>query len=321
MKNILYLSTGETKSPTRYRALVYFERLKAAGWQPEHMTIKRNFNNKWQILKQAKTADAVVVMRKTLPGPFLYLLRKVAKKLIYDFDDALFCREDGSESPQRMARLRRMVKHCDHVWAGNHYLANIARQTNPNVTYLPTGLCCADYQVEVTKPTNTFDLVWVGSRATKIYLNQVIPILEKLSKAFPSLRLKIIADFTINSEQLAIVNIPWDYQTQIEHIASAHVGIAPMIDNAWTRGKCALKVVQYMAAGLPVITSPVGVNKEAIINGETGFYADTYEQWQQAITALQDTNLRERFAATTRLRCQQQFDLEVLFESILRDIT
>ena len=104
-----------------------------------------------------------------------------------------------------------------------------------------------------------------------------------------NLRLKVIADFELHSEVLPIDNVPWSLATEAVELARSTIGIAPMTDDPWTRGKCGLKVLQYMASGLPVITSPYGVNRELVVEGETGFHAATTRQWLDAIRHLPAT--------------------------------
>ena len=111
-------------------------------------------------------------------------------------------------------------------------------------------------------------------------------MLEGSAEKIPRLRLKIVADFDLPSEKLSTWALAWSETGEAQALASAHIGIAPMPEDPWTRGKCALKVLQYMAAGLPVVSSPAGVNAEVVVNGVTGFLAETPRQWCEAIECM-----------------------------------
>ncbi len=317
MKKILFLSKSAESASTRYRALDYFGLLKDHDWEPVWLPITGSFSVKQQALGAAGSADVVVLVRRLLPAPLLWWLRKKSRHLIFDFDDAVFTRPSG-DSRQRLRRFRRIVRLSDQVFAGNDFLAARARSENAEVHVIPTSLDVERYRVDVPRPVDHFDLVWIGSQSTRRYLEPLLPVLETCADSIPELRLKIVADFELESSKLTILNQPWSAGTEAAELASAHVGIAPMQDTPWTRGKCALKILQYMAAGLPVITSPAGVNREVIENGRNGYLADSPQDWQTAITALAaDPRLGRRLGEQGRLDVQEKFDRARVFAKIL----
>ncbi len=316
-KIILFASKGEHAASTRYRALDYFDMFRKDGWFPMHIAIHGTFS-RLKLLHFAMRADVVVVLRKTFSWPYLQLLRKCSKCLIFDLDDAIFCRDDGSASPNAMRRFAQIVRRSDQIWAGNKYLADAARSHNKAVDVLPTSLDPLKYHHNIAKPTDNIDLVWIGSSSTRKYLEQAIPALERLAADFPFLRLKIVADFDLSLKNLQTVAVPWSEKSEKEALGSAHIGIAPMADNPWTRGKCGLKVLQYMAAGIPVVTSPAGVNGEIVEQGITGFLADDPEEWEKAIADLiQDSDLRKTMGRLGRSRVIKDFSLEGTYRKIV----
>ncbi|MDZ4149987.1 hypothetical protein, partial [Methylicorpusculum sp.] len=139
-KNILFLSKGERASSTRYRALQYFPYFKANEWKPEHVTVSGGIASVLRALNAARKADVVVLLRKTFPYPIFWLLRRLTKKLCFDFDDAIFCNTDGTDSKTRMHRFKTTIAECDYVFAGNSYLADTARKFNNAVSVIPTSL-------------------------------------------------------------------------------------------------------------------------------------------------------------------------------------
>ena len=302
-RSILFISKGEDSASTRYRAFTYFPYLHDAGWQTQHLTAAQGPLQRLNILRRAGKADAVVIIRKTLSPLFLRLLRKAARRLVFDFDDAIFVRSNGEPSKRREQGFRRTMEVCDAVWAGNRYLADAAAEINGHVSVLPTSIQPEKYNVAVDKPQDYLDLVWIGSHSTRKYLVEALPALESLAQRYPQLRLKIIADFNLETRNLNTLPIAWSAATEAEQLASSHIGIAPMPDNPWTRGKCALKILQYMAAGLPVVASAAGVNKDLVTDGETGYLAETETQWSARLeTLIRDVGLRERLGRQGRQR-------------------
>ena len=161
------------------------------------------------------------------------------------------------------------------------------------------------------------DLVWIGSRSTRKYLLEALPALRLASASTPRLRLKIIADFDLPDAGLPTLAVPWRSATEANELASAHIGIAPMRDDDWSRGKCALKILQYMASGLPVVSSNVGANAEVVDHGKTGYLVNSDEQWCARLVELAgDADLRHRFGEEGRRRVESDYSVEPVFSRI-----
>lgn len=315
MKKILFLSKGEDSSSTRYRALQYFPLLQQAGFDVAHVRAAGGAAAFALALKKAAAADLVVVLRKTFPAPLLWLLRRVSRRLLFDFDDAIFCNTDGSPSATRMQRFAAMARVCDHLLAGNDFLKGNAEVFNRAVTLVPTSVIADGYLRDVDKPVNSIDLVWIGSSSTRKYLLEVLPALRLAASRAPALRLKVIADFDLPDAGLPVLAVPWSASTEAQALASAHIGIAPMRDDDWSRGKCALKVLQYMAAGLPVISSACGANAEIIEEGSNGYLVTGDQDWCDRIVELaSDAALRSRLGAAGREKVLAAYAIEPVFQ-------
>jgi glycosyltransferase involved in cell wall biosynthesis len=248
----------------------------------------------------------------------LGLLRAAARYLVFDFDDAIFVRSSGEHSISKLARFGRTLSACDQVWAGNAYLADRAARFNSQVTVVPTAVDTAKYQVSPAKPDASIDLVWIGSSSTRKHLMTILPALERAAERIPALRLKVIADFDIPMKALKILAVRWTADGEAEALASSHIGIAPLPDNDFTRGKCGLKILQYMAAGLPVVGSPVGVNADLVRADVTGYTARTDDEWVSGVERLAaDRALRERLGEKGRAICLQDFAREKVFVQML----
>lgn len=313
-KRILFLSKGDDSPSTRYRAIQYFPLLRQAGFEVAHSSMAGDSCSYVNALRRAATADIVVVLRKTFPGPMLWLLRRLSRKLVFDFDDAIFCNTDGSPSPTRLRRFAAMASSCDHLFSGNAFLADNAARFNPAVTVIPTCVDTTRYFFDVAKPDEMIDLVWIGSRSTRKYLIEVLPTLRLAAARLPRLRLKIIADFGLPDAGMPTLAVPWSSVTEAKELASAHIGIAPMRDDDWSRGKCALKVLQYMASGLPVISSDVGANAEVLEHGSSGYLVKSDAEWCERIVELAGcSQLRARLGEAGRRRVVNDYSTDPVF--------
>jgi glycosyltransferase involved in cell wall biosynthesis len=302
---LLVIAKDSDGSSTRYRAGQFVSGLQDAGWQVEIMAVGRDGAGRGQMVCAAQQADVVWVLRKTFGPVATQLLRWVAKRLIFDFDDAIFLASNGKPSSTRYRRFKRMVRAADRIWAGNDFLLEEARRWNEQSEVMPTVVDEAHYQVadQGALDNDVIDLVWIGSSSTRKYLERLIPVLNRLTELRPALRLKIVADFELPDLRMPQWRIDWSEQVETEALATAHVGIAPMADNPWTRGKCGLKVLQYMAAGLPVVSDAVGVNRQMIIHNETGMLVSNEEQWCEAVLGLAaDAQRRRQMGAAGRAR-------------------
>jgi glycosyltransferase involved in cell wall biosynthesis len=158
----------------------------------------------------------------------------------------------------------------------------------------------------------TVRLVWIGSASTLQGLERARPLLEPIGAAVPGVRLKLIADRSLTFQHLPVDPCPWSEATEAAEVATADVGISWLPDDDWSRGKCGLKVLQYMAAGLPVVANPVGVQAELVRHGESGYLATTPREWVEAVTRLaRDPDLRRRFGAAGRRRVEAEFSVAV----------
>jgi len=288
---VLFLVPRMDKASTRYRILLYLPALQQNGISYEIREFSRRTRNLPQLVKQACAADVVVIQKKLFSRIELFFIRRAARRLVYDFDDAVMFK-DGPVSKGQLARQRnrfaRTVRQVDLVLAGNSYLCELARQYHQNVHILPTTL---DMQRYTPKPPgsaagNRIVLGWIGSRGTLKYLMDLVPALEHIGKIHPELQLKIVADAFFELENMEVIKKPWSAADEIDDLHSFDIGLMPLTDDVWTRGKCGFKLLQCMAVGLPVVCSPVGMNREIVKDGVEGFWARTPEQWIDRIVYL-----------------------------------
>jgi glycosyltransferase involved in cell wall biosynthesis len=261
-----------------------------------------------RFFEELRRADAVIVQRRLLSGWQLERVRRVVRTLIFDFDDAVFLRDSfarrGPGSDRRSRRFARMIRAADVVVAGNAFLRDQALQwTAPDQVFLiPTCLDVRRYvrAAHATDQQNT-RLVWIGSSSTLQGLEQIASWLDGAGRAITGLNFKVICDRSLELAHLPTRFCPWDKATEARELADADVGISWLPRDAWSQGKCGLKILQYMAAGLPVVANPVGVQARLVRHGETGFLAETAGQWREALAQLAaDPLLRRRMGARGR---------------------
>jgi glycosyltransferase involved in cell wall biosynthesis len=239
--------------------------------------------------------------------------------LLFDFDDAIFLRDSyaakGLNHPRRLRRFAETVRACDAVIAGNAFLRDQATRwtDSARVHVIPTCVDPSCYPLALhERKGEGVQMVWVGSSSTLKGLERAAPLLEVLGRQVPGLQLKVVCDRALSLRELAISFHPWNEQQEAAEIAGADIGISWVPDDDWSRGKCGLKVLQYMAAGLPVVANPVGVHGEIVTAGETGFLAQTPAQWVDAVSRLaRDSELRKTMGCAGRRRVETTYSVEV----------
>jgi len=303
----------------RYRIRAFESALQDVGWSLVCQGLERGLLPRLRQLRSASAFDAVVLQRKLLPAWQLALLRRASRHLAFDFDDAVLFRDSydrrGSSSPRRAARFARVVRAADVVIAGNDFLADCALRSGAEpqrVRIIPTCVEPARYPakaIDSSEADRLPDLVWIGSSSTLNGLEARRSLWERLGHEFPGLRLRVVCDRFPRFENVEVVPIPWSEAAEAQDLARGDVGVGLMPDDDWSRGKCGLKVLQYQAAGLPVIANPVGSHAEMIDHGVTGMLATTDEEWLAAVQALSDASTRARMGREARRRVESHYSV------------
>ncbi|MFO0796439.1 MAG: glycosyltransferase [Gemmataceae bacterium] len=298
----------------RYRLAALRPPLAAAGHALHYRTLPRGWPGRLALGRDLGDADAVILQRKLLPRVALALLRRRVKRLIFDFDDAVWLRDSysakGFDDPRRLRRFAAVCAAADLVVAGNPYLADAARRWAPadRVVVVPTVVDVAKYPPPAP-PNAGLRLVWVGSSSTLRGLERFTPTLSAIGRAVPGARLKLVCDRFLAVPDLPVDECVWNEATEPAELAAADVGIGWVPDDPWSRGKCGLKVLQYQAAGLPVVANPVGV-QAAFVTAATGFTATTTDEWVTAVRRLaEDAALRARLGAAGRRQVEDHYSV------------
>ena len=322
-KKILFLTPyplGESPSQ-RFRFEQYFPLLKEHGieivvqsflnshnWQlfykPGNLLLKimallGGFTKRWIILPQALSFDFVFIHREATPvGPPLmeWILAKIfRKRIIYDFDDAIWLTDRVNESLLlRIAKWRSKVssicRWSYHVSCGNEYLLNYASAFSASGRYIPTTIDTEHWHnPDLFPKSEKKDLLvigWTGSHSTIKYLKSIESVLRQVESKYAHIRFLFIADQKPDLALSSLEFIPWNKKTEIRDLMNFDIGIMPLPDDEWAKGKCGFKALQYMALEIPTVVSPVAVNTKIIDNGFNGLLASDPEEWLKNLSML-----------------------------------
>lgn len=264
--------------------------------------------------------DLVFIHREAYPvgGAFFETILMLLKKpFIFDFDDAIFF-PASSVSNNFVERFRntdkigKIIKKSRHVIAGNSYLADFALRFNKSVWVIPTSIDTANYP-PLTKPTAEKVIIgWMGSTTTLSFVYMMEDVFRRLTKKFSNLEFMVVGGKFSLPGLNNISSSPWSYEKEKLALAAFDIGIMPMPNNVWTRGKCGFKAILYMSSGIPCVCSDVGMNKEIIIDGLSGYLANTEDEWVEKLSFLIDSRqLREKIGAAGRKTIEEKYSVQV----------
>ncbi len=278
-------------------------------------------------LKRANEFDIIFIYREALltaSTKFEKAFSKSSAKVIFDFDDAIWLPNVSSSNKslqklKKPSKVNSIISYADLVFAGNNYLAEYARKYNSEVVVIPTTI---DTNYHVPKSKENQDKVvigWTGTQTTLKYLEILEPVFKELKDIYKEkVAFQIICDHQWESNLVDVEFVEWQKENEIAQLQEFDIGVMPLIDDAWSRGKCGFKGLQYMALGIPAILSPVGVNKEIINDGENGFLANTNDEWKSILEKLiKDKELRVSIGNKARKTILDKYSVEAIKNSYL----
>jgi glycosyltransferase involved in cell wall biosynthesis len=206
-----------------------------------------------------------------------------------------------------------MMKRVNFVIAGNQFLKSQVIPHNLNVEVIPTSIDLSRYTLkEDFHREGLITIGWLGSSSTLKYMKALMPVLENFYRKFPRFQLKIVCDQFLDADHLPVIKKRWSAKDEEGDLKSFDIGIMPLTDDLWSRGKCGLKILQYQSVGLPVICTPVGVNRDIVEDGVNGFWAQDEGQWEKGLLKLiQEDGLRREMGLKGRKTVEESYSLEV----------
>lgn len=257
--------------------------------------------------------DVVIIQKKTSFREFeLRLMKLLNPNIIFDFDDAVMFHELEHGKPltgKNMVKFLRTIKYCKAVVAGNKFLAQFAEQNCPSVYVASTPVDTRNYKIKDYSIKKRDILIgWIGVSGNLKYLEKIRAALKEISGNHENVKLKIISNEPLFMDGVRTEFKKWNEEEEIDDLRTLDIGIMPLDNSLWARGKCGYKILQYMGVGIPVVASPVGINSEFIMQGENGYLADTVEEWIEYLELLiKDSGKREKMGLRGRETVENQY--------------
>jgi len=344
MANILILALHrKQRAPgQRFRHEQYLDFLETKGHQIEYSelltanqdkvfyssgnTLQKTFiglHAAWKRLMdlfRAKNFDYIFIYRDAFffGTWFEKQFSKSSAKLIFDFDDSIWLPDENPNQSlfqklKKSGKTNTIISYCDLIIAGNQYLADHAKKFNQNVKIIPTTIDLKFYQkINVQKAPTVVSIGWSGSFSTVKHFESSLNALLQIRALFGSrVCFKLIGDANYRNIDLNIEGKGWKSDTEIQDLCEFDIGIMPLPDDDWSKGKCGLKGLQYMALEIPTIMSPVGVNSNIIQDGVNGYLASTDKEWVEKLTLLiESKELREKIGQAGRKTVEEKYSVE-----------
>ena len=288
----------------------------------------RSFWKRFFLLFRLKKYDYIFIHREaSMIGPpvFEWIIAKLLKrKFIYDYDDAIWL-PNYSESNAKFHRLkaygkvRKIAKWADQITVGNEFLKSFAAEFNDRITVIPTTIDLQNVHTGSTNQNETPLIIgWTGSHTTMNYIPLLLPVLKKLREEF-EFKFRVISNHPPKMDFQDLEFVPWNRDSEIDDLKAIHIGVMPLEDSEWAKGKCGFKGLQYMALRIPSVMSNVGVNPEIIRHGENGFLCETENDWYEALRKLiLDQELREQLGTAGYETVRQRYSVEANSQKYLK---
>jgi len=351
MKRVLYIAMHRRdRSPSqRFRFEQYLDFLKLNGYEYDFSFLISSEDDKifyssgntfqkgiiflkcfFKRLKDVLNAnnyDIIFIQREAFMTGTVFFEKQFARskaKVIFDFDDSIWM-QNVSEANKRFSFLKdasktsKIIALSDMIFAGNQYLADYAKPFNSNIRIVPTTIDTEEYQRMVLPKEEKVCIGWSGSITTIQHFKFAVPALLKIKRKYGDrMKIKVIGDANYKNDELDVISMNWNKQDELKELSSFDIGIMPLPDDEWAKGKCGLKGLQYMALEIPTIMSPVGVNSEIIQSGVNGFLATTDDDYVNAISVLiEDGILRKKIGAEGRRTVVEKFSVKALQKKYL----
>ena len=342
MKLLYFTKYENLGASSRLRSYQFFPYLEKLGYEVNYQALFKNnyvtnlYQKKSNLLNLVKSYfirflfvlsvilkfrryDLIIIEKELFPYTpyfFEFIFNRLNIKFIVDYDDPIFHNYDLH--PQKLVRtllgnkIDKVMYYSSHVFAGNEYLMDRAKKANANsITFMPTVIDLKDYNLEVSYPKEEFILGWIGSPSTKRYIEKFFPVFEKIHSKYPFFKVHLIG-LNENYEKYPFIKtIKWTKETEVLEINKFSLGVMPLYDSPFEKGKCSYKLIQYMGCSKPCIASPIGSNNQVITENWNGKFAKNEDEWFDEIDFF--VNNKEaliKFGLNGRKRIEEIYNLQ-----------
>ncbi len=326
---IIYFHIDSKQASYKYRVAQFIP-----FWQKTEHTVDYqqvvglNFFQKWKIANKIKNYDIVILQKKLLSQ---FLIRNIFKKsnLVFDFDDALFAKESYKQNSHKsvdpgsrtsIKRLNYILLKSKLVFAGSPFLYDYAKKINQNTILLPTSLNSIPFYPNIFDTKIRFG--WLGNEFNLFYLKLIDGAVSQIQKKFEDkVEFHLMSSKSDESLSANWIFSKWDRESEKNWLSMINVGLMPLSDDEWSKGKCAFKLIQYSQNAKSLIASNVGANNTVVQDGKTGFLASNENEWFQAFEKyVENPKLITEFGINSYQHFLQNFETERNFKKILKSI-
>jgi glycosyltransferase involved in cell wall biosynthesis len=311
---LLLVYQDERLPSSRIRVLHMAPHLTGLGADCEVIPYPSSVGAKRGLWRRVQRADVVVLQYKLPSMIDGFLWRTVRRPIVFDFDDAIMFRHepvgDSYESRTRRRRFARVAGFSHAFICGNEYLASFVRPTGKKVLVAASPVPVDVSRREFAADSEPLQVGWIGGRGNLNSLASLGDVFREMRRRHRFV-LTVISDSDFDLEGCEVRNVRWSLETEGAELAKLDVGVMPLADTPWTRGKCGYKLLQYMAAEVPVVASPVGMNRTLVQHGMNGFLAASTDEWNDVLERLlADASLRQRIGKAGRRTVEQGYTYE-----------
>ena len=322
----LFVYQDERLPSSRVRVLNLIPELRSMGVDVTALCFPTSVAERFKVMRMLRNFDVVFIQKKLLNLIDAIVVHYLSRCLVYDFDDAIYYRDDSAISPysdSRYRKFKRMMRISDVVIAGNKVLAEEASKYSKVVKVLPSSVPVENIIVkENYDHAGPIVIGWLGGGGNLHHLSSIGSAIQALART-NDIVVHVVSNKEFKLEGVKVVNIAWSLDDQEEQIARFDIGVMPLPDNWWTQGKCGYKALQYMASGVATICSAVGSNADMIDDGVDGFSAASLEDFHKAMqTLIDDSRMRQDMGLKAREKIKQKYSIQAVgshLASILKD--
>ncbi|SCA63966.1 Uncharacterized protein SCG7086_BK_00100 [Chlamydiales bacterium SCGC AG-110-P3] len=321
---VLFLIQDSNLPSSRIRVVNLLSHLEKHNVIPFLAPYPKKLSDRLRLFQKLPEFDAVYLQRKLITAPELFILRRRAHRLLFDFDDAIYQHDDSHPDPYsrtRQTRFQSIVRASDHVVVGNTILGDKLTPHDAGYSVIPSSVPVTNVPEREYSALNTrLRIGWVGTKGNFRYLETLRQPLLQLARDYP-LELRVVSNAPFHCDGIDVINIEWSAEQQEKEIAQFDIGVMPLSDTSWTRGKCGYKALQYMASGVVPIVSDVGDNAAMVTHGCDGFKAANPATFYDAMASLAASPEQMRsMGICAREKVKIHYSQEVIAERLAKVI-